>query len=68
MPSAAIRSFFYDVGSHSLTVVFMNGLRYDYEEVPSEVYRALSTAASKGQYFNENIRDRYPFRRFGKAG
>lgn len=68
MPSSVIRSFFYDVNKATLTIIFVSGLRYVYEGVPQEVYRALAEAPSKREYFNAHIRDHFPFRRFGKAG
>jgi hypothetical protein len=67
MPSSVIRSYFYDTTDEVLTIVFISGRRYDYFGVPGVVYRELSSAFSKGEYFNENIRDRYPFRRFGQV-
>ncbi|XSG82818.1 MAG: KTSC domain-containing protein [Methyloligella sp. ZOD6] len=68
MPSSVIRTFFYDVEGERLTVIFQSGRRYVYEQVPEIVYRELAGAPSKGAYFNENIRDRYQFRRFDQAG
>jgi hypothetical protein len=46
-----------------LTIRFQSGRIYHYYDVPDTVYRDLMAAASKGQYFNRHIRDRYPFRR-----
>ncbi len=68
MPSSVIRTFFYDVESLRLTVIFQSGRRYVYEAVPEIVYRELAASRSKGVYFNENIRDRYQYRRFDRAG
>ena len=63
MPSTVIQSFEYDAGKRELRVVFRSGRRYVYEAVPDETYAAMRRSFSKGEYFNEHIRDRYPFRR-----
>jgi hypothetical protein len=64
MPSTSIRKSEYDPESEVLSVWFVaSGKRYDYEEVPVEVYAAFRSAFAKGRFFNDCIRDRYPFRR-----
>ena len=63
MPSTVIQSFEYDAGKRELRVVFRSGRRYVYEGVPDETYTAMRRSFSKGEYFNEHIRDRYAFRR-----
>ncbi|MFC6491401.1 KTSC domain-containing protein [Ancylobacter dichloromethanicus] len=40
-----------------------SGRRYDYRNVPPETYAAYRAAISKGSYFNQFIRDRFPYRR-----
>lgn len=42
-----------------LTIWFDSGGRYDYFDVPEQVYVGLMRAESKGRYFNQNIRGRY---------
>jgi hypothetical protein len=61
MPSSVIRTFRYDPTQHRLEVVFVSGRRYRYHDVPDEVYGEMRRAWSKGEYFNENIRDRFRF-------
>ena len=34
-----------------------------YEGVADDTYAAMRRSFSKGEFFNEHIRDRYPFRR-----
>jgi hypothetical protein len=46
-----------------LEVGFLSGARYRYWDVPAPVHAALLSAASKGRYFNEAIRGRFPYRR-----
>jgi hypothetical protein len=62
MPSTAIRSLFYDPAKNELWVTFVTGRRYVYADVPVEVFDAFKTAASRGAFFNHEIRDRYAFR------
>ena len=66
MPSTVIERSRYDHGTQTLSVWFRpSGRRYDYEAVPPDIYAGLQNAFSKGQYFNEHIRDRFRFRRAG---
>ena len=62
MPSTAIRSFAYDPKTSALTVTFVTGRRYVYDEVPQDVYDAFKAAFSRGTFFNHHIRDRYGYR------
>jgi hypothetical protein len=61
MPSSVIRSFNYDAGRRQLFIVFQTGRRYTYEDVPPEVYRDMKASFSKGEFFNERIRDHFSF-------
>lgn len=63
MPSTAIRSIDYDPAGERLLVRFVSGQRYAYDGVPAEVCRSFREAGSKGQFFQAEIRDRYPYRR-----
>jgi len=63
MPSSVIRSYRYDPLEHHLDLVFVSGRRYRYHEVPEETYDAMLRAFSKGEFFNERIRDQYRFTR-----
>jgi hypothetical protein len=62
MPSRVIRAYEYDALKRELIVTFVTGRRYAYEGVPNEVFAWLSSARSKGVYFNRFIRDAYAFR------
>jgi hypothetical protein len=63
MPSMSIRKSEYDPESAVLSVWFVaSGKRYDYEGVPAEVYAAFRNAFAKGRFFNDHIRDRFPYR------
>ena len=62
MPSSVIRFFRYASDRRELTVTFVSGRVYVYEDVPDEVAAAFKNARSKGAFFNRQIRDRYACR------
>jgi hypothetical protein len=63
MPSTVIRLIAYDTAQSELSVTFVpTGKTYAFSGVPEDVYRDFLAAFSKGQFFNANIRDRYPHR------
>lgn len=67
MPSSVIRFFRYSPDTRELTVTFVSGRLYVYENVPPEVAAAFRNAYSKGTFFNHEIRDRYPYRDITRA-
>ena len=62
--SSLIRAVAYDLPSSILEVELIgDGSVYDYFDVPLSVYTELMEAESKGEYFNEYIKDLYAFRK-----
>jgi len=61
MPSSVIRTYHYDPADRCLDLVFVSGRRYRYHEVLEETYEAMRRAFSKGEFFNDYIRDQYRF-------
>jgi hypothetical protein len=61
--SSNIRSVGYDLASRMLEVEFHSGGLYDYSGVPETIYQGLMRAASKGSYFQDHIKGRYPDRK-----
>lgn len=60
MPSTSIRRSQYDPETRILSVWFVaSGKRYDYEDVPTEIYAAFRNAFAKGRFFNEHIRNHF---------
>jgi hypothetical protein len=59
--SSAISHIKYSPPTRELHVVFTTGRSYTYFAVPAEVYHQFMRAASKGEFFNAMIRDRYEF-------
>jgi lysyl-tRNA synthetase class 2 len=62
MPSTVIRDRCYDAETARLTVTFVTGRMYVYQDVPPHVAADFDAAMSKGGFFNAYIRDRYHYR------
>ncbi|HEV8505396.1 MAG TPA: KTSC domain-containing protein [Chitinophagaceae bacterium] len=66
MPSSVVAEIRYDKLSHTLRVVYVSGMIYDYKDVPEEIYAAMNAAFSKGTFLNKYIKGRYEFEKVGK--
>jgi hypothetical protein len=51
----------YDDDAGELDITFTSGKTYRYLHVPVEVYDGLLDAESKGEFFNDNIRDSFVY-------
>ena len=60
--SSSIKSVGYEDHSKILKIEFCRDRVYQYFGVPAAVHQALLGAPSKGRYFNQSIRGRFPFR------
>ena len=56
----------YDPVPARLEIQFRNGERYLYFRVPPACYQQLLQASSKGDYFNRNIRNRFPYQHLSR--
>lgn len=65
--STTLATVTYDSDHAVLEVEFCDRSVYQYFEVPAEVHDAFMTAASKGSYFNRNIRGRFAYLRLSNA-
>lgn len=61
--SSNIASVGYENGT--LEIAFVDSGVYQYFNVPEHVYQGLMSAASKGRYFHDRIKDRYQTRKVG---
>jgi hypothetical protein len=59
MPSSVIKAWAYDPQGQVLTLTFVSGRVYAYQDVPADVAEGLRLAFAKGEYFNKAIRDRF---------
>lgn len=65
--STTISTVTYDGDLEILEVEFRDRSVYQYFGVPAEAHGAFMTAASKGSYFNRNIRGRFAWVRLSKS-
>jgi hypothetical protein len=56
----------YDGGQRILYLRFRSGEVYRYFEFPTERYRELLEAESRGRYFLSNIRNQFQYERLAK--
>ena len=61
--SEAIDEVDYDADLSTLYVRFVSGHWYSYYAVPARTYREFLAAESKGRFFQDHIRDHYPYRK-----
>jgi hypothetical protein len=57
--STTMRSVGYDQPNQVLEIEFQSGAVYQYLDVPPAIHKELMDAASKGRYFNHEIREIY---------
>ena len=61
--STTLTAVGYDAAGQLLWLEFRSHAVYCYFDVPAAVHHALLVAHSKGSYFNQHIRGRFPYRR-----
>lgn len=55
--SSMLSSVSYDTETKEMTVVFLNGKQYIYEDVDKSIYDGMVKAQSAGKYFNSIKKD-----------
>ena len=55
----------YDTESKKLIAEFKNGLKYEYEDVPHQLYTSFRSAPSQGTFFNKNISRTFKYKKLG---
>lgn len=65
--STTLGSAGHDAQSTVLELQFRSGAVYQYLRVPRRIYCGLLRADSKGRYFHQNIRGKYPYQRIQNA-
>lgn len=61
--SRSLASVSFKKESRTLEVEFRSGAVYRYRDVPETAYRELLRAESKGRFFTQRIRGKFPFER-----
>lgn len=63
-----MRSVGFEARRRILEIEFNSGAVYRYLGVPARIYERLLKAESKGRYFNNEIRDVYPYVQVSRTG
>lgn len=61
--SSNIVSIGYDEPTQTLEVEFLNGMVYQYYNVPPNMHEQLMKESSKGRFLNTYIKNAYPYSR-----
>lgn len=58
--SSALEAVGYDAATRRMKIRFTSGKIYDFCGVPERIHAGLMRASSKGAYYNDHVKDRYP--------
>lgn len=61
--SSNIKKTEYDTETKKLIVEFNNGFRYEYDEVPHQVYTKFRMAESQGKFFSTEISKNFKYKK-----
>ena len=53
----------YNTNTKKLQITFNNGMTYEYDDVPHEIFAEMNLAESQGKYFNSKIARAYTYRK-----
>lgn len=53
----------YDVETKKLVTEFKNGAKYEYNDVPHNIYAQFRLAQSQGKFFNTEISKKYQYKK-----
>jgi len=56
----------YDSETKKLVTEFKNGVKYEYDEVPHNIYAQFRLSESQGKFFNSNISKTYKYKKLDK--
>lgn len=61
--SSNLKKTEYDTTTKLLIVTFNNGMKYQYEDVPHQIYTKFRMSESQGKFFNSDISKKYKFKK-----
>jgi len=61
--SSNIKKTEFDTETKKMLVEFNNGLKYEYDEVPHQVYTQFRMSESQGKFFSTKIAKTYKYRK-----
>lgn len=53
----------YDTETKKLLVEFINGIKYEYDEVPHQLYTQFRISESQGKFFSSKIAKQYKYKK-----
>jgi len=53
----------YDTSTKEMIVEFTNGTKYQYEEVPHEIYTRFRMSESQGKFFSSEISKKFKYKK-----
>jgi hypothetical protein len=61
--SSNLKTTEYDSETKKLVVEFKNGVKYEYDEVPHNIYAQFRLSESQGKFFNTSISKSYKYKK-----
>ena len=61
--SSNIKKTEYDTDTKKLLVEFNNGFKYEYEDVPHQIYTRFRMSESQGKFFTTDISKKYKYKK-----
>lgn len=61
--SSNIKKTEYDTDTKKLVVEFNNGFKYEYDDVPHQLYTKFRMAESQGKFFNTEISKNFKYKK-----
>ena len=53
----------YDTATKKLVVEFKNGAKYEYEDVPHQLYTSFRSSESQGKFFTSEISKKFKYKK-----
>ena len=64
--SSNLKTTIYDTKSNTLIVEFKNGFKYEYDDVPHNIYAQFRLSESQGKFFNTKISKIFKYKKLDK--
>ncbi len=61
--SSNLKTTEYDTESKKLVVEFKNNMKYEYDDVPHNIYAQFRLSESQGKFFNNSISKTYKYKK-----
>ena len=61
--SSNLKTTEYDTESKKLVVEFKNGAKYEYDDVPHQLYTSFRSSESQGKFFTSEISKKFKYKK-----